>query len=193
MARSGCSASSLPAASGLEIGAMHLVARHPQRQRHRHHHRGPDGAGHRLVLPVLHRAVRARCHLQRRADGLDAELVAVGVDGRHRHLGGRSSSAAKRGRRPGARSPSPATARGARARCPASAHACRTAWCPACQGRGEVLAPVTSAPDLGRHLAGTIGAALLDRDEEGVRPVGLSVTVLHLETTPSCLRTVIAV
>jgi hypothetical protein len=60
-----------------------------------HHRRVPHGAGRRLVLLALRRAARARSHLQRSADGLDAELVAVGVDERRRHLCGRSSAAAK--------------------------------------------------------------------------------------------------
>jgi hypothetical protein len=62
------------------VGAVDLAVRDPQRQQDRHPHRIAYRPRRRRGLTALGRVVGARSHLQYTADGLDSELVTVGVD-----------------------------------------------------------------------------------------------------------------
>ena len=75
------------------VGAVDLAVRDPQRHEDLHHHGVAHRASGRGDLALLGRVVRARRHLQRSADGLDAELVPMLVDKADDHFDGRSSSA----------------------------------------------------------------------------------------------------
>src|SRR5690606_36255584 len=73
---------------------IQLPVRRPQRHQNRNHNRIPQLAGRREA--GLGGVVSGRGYLQHVADGLDPQLVPVGVDERHHHFCGRSSSAAKK-------------------------------------------------------------------------------------------------
>src|SRR3974390_1363893 len=78
------------------VGAVHLAVGHPQHQQGLAHPGVSQRPRRWNGLSVLGAVVGARSHLQDLADGLDSELVTVGVDERHDYFCGRSSSAEKK-------------------------------------------------------------------------------------------------